>query len=102
MHVHVEPAKLDELVVRYLDRMQAAGEALLDELCRAHPDCAEHLRARIELLRRLGLDGEPFDAGLGLRDDLGIGARRETEGARRALFARWLRRVSEGESRRPL
>ncbi|MCC6781341.1 MAG: serine/threonine protein kinase [Planctomycetes bacterium] len=45
------------LVAECVDRIAEEGSAALDELCRAHPDFAAELRARIAKLQRAGLMG---------------------------------------------
>jgi serine/threonine protein kinase len=45
------PEELDALVFEALERIDAEGDAALDELCAAHPHMAEALRRRIGLLR---------------------------------------------------
>jgi serine/threonine protein kinase len=56
---------LRELVFEYLERADAEGAGVLEELCARRPESAEALRARVEILRGTGLsatrgaDGRP-------------------------------------------
>lgn len=49
---------MDELLFRCLERMADLGDEGLEQICLAHPERAEALRASVAELRRLGfLDG---------------------------------------------
>jgi len=45
---------LEELVFEFLERRANGERDPLEQLCRAHPACAEGLRARVQLLLLLG------------------------------------------------
>ena len=47
--------ELLDLVATCLERIDAEGEEVVEELCDAHPEHAQELRQRVELLRKLGL-----------------------------------------------
>ena len=48
---------LDELVFECLEELERCGAHALRRLCRAHPESAAVLRARLRILRQLGLLG---------------------------------------------
>ena len=51
-----QPAsEMEELVAHALERIEAEGVGALDELCRAHPENADELRARFDWLLETGL-----------------------------------------------
>ena len=52
-----DDALLEELVFQVLERHESGDSTALDELCAAHPQRAQALRARVESLARSGLVG---------------------------------------------
>lgn len=48
---------VDELVFECLEELERSGALALRRLCRAHPERASVLRARLRILRQLGLLG---------------------------------------------
>jgi hypothetical protein len=50
-------ADVDELVFECLEELERSGALALRRLCRAHPERAILLRARLRILRELGLLG---------------------------------------------
>jgi hypothetical protein len=77
----VQDAPADRLVIEYLERMQRVGEQVLDDLCARHPEAANELRVRVDLLTRVGLAWNRTDA---------EAAPEVAERLRRRLFFRWL------------
>jgi serine/threonine protein kinase len=57
-----EGTGVEALVFECLERLETEGEAALEDLCRAHPEHAASLRARIAFLRRMGLRAGPDGA----------------------------------------
>lgn len=47
-------AQLEELVFEYLELLEDGAPEPLESLCRAHPEHADGLRARVWLLRLMG------------------------------------------------
>ncbi|MFG0317644.1 MAG: serine/threonine-protein kinase, partial [Planctomycetota bacterium JB042] len=48
---------LERVLLECLDRIEAEGEAALDEVCRAHPEHADEVRRKVSRLRAVGLVG---------------------------------------------
>ena len=46
---------LEGLIFEFLERRESEGDVVLDELCAAHPDLADDLRAHVERVRGSGL-----------------------------------------------
>lgn len=49
------PVSVEDLLVRFLEHEGERGPQLLDEICGAHPDLAEELRRRVQVLQELNL-----------------------------------------------
>lgn len=79
--IGMQDALADRLVIEYLERMQRVGEQVLDDLCTRHPDAADELRLRVDLLTRVGL---AWSRSEGVPED------EVAERLRRGLFFRWL------------
>jgi hypothetical protein len=47
--------ELEDLVFDYLERVEGARSDLLEALCREHPSQADLLRARVQVLRWIGI-----------------------------------------------
>lgn len=48
-------SRVEDLVVEFLDRSEAEGPGVLEELCARDPECAAQLRSRVAALERAGL-----------------------------------------------
>ena len=63
---------IDELLFECLERMELEGDGALEELCLEHPASAQPLRARVRLLRQIGLSSQAEEAAeAGFPDELG-------------------------------
>ena len=90
------PADLEDLIAVCLELYEGRGAGAVDEVLHEHPDSADLIRERLDLLGRMGLVGEPpeqsipscptirptpscgMQADFGLHDDVIHGRHRST------------------------
>ena len=67
----VPDTSCEDLFLRYLERAETEGSAVLEELCSEHPEHAAELRSRAEALARIGLGSLPNESAHALPERFG-------------------------------